>query len=69
MTTLTNGEKSIDLTLSNTIKISENKHYDINPPKITCSKFEDAEYMQKEINTFVNNLACELMKNQRKENL
>ena len=63
MTTLTNGEKSINITLIDEITILDSKQYVLNLPKVICSKLEDADYIQKEINELVNDLARELMKN------
>lgn len=62
MTTLEGKDKSISLTFSNSITILGNNDYQLNLPTVSCTKMEDAEYMQTKINEFVNNLSRELVK-------
>lgn len=62
MTTLEGKDKSIHLTFSNDITILGSNNYQLNLPTISCTKMEDAEYMQTKINEFVNNLSRELVK-------
>lgn len=62
MTTLEGKDKAIHLTFSNNITILGNNDYKLNLPTISCTKMEDAEYMQTKINEFVNNLSRELVK-------
>lgn len=62
MTTLEGKDKSISLTLSNSITILGSNKYQLNLPTISCTKMEDAELMQAKINEFVNNLSRELVK-------
>lgn len=62
MTTLEGKDKSISLTFSNSITILGNNDYQLNLPTVSCTKMEDAEYIQTKINEFVNNLSRELVK-------
>ena len=62
MTTLEGKDKSISITFSNDITILSSNEYQLNLPTISCTKMEDAEYMQTRINEFVNNLIRELVK-------
>lgn len=62
MTILEGKDKSINITLSNNISILGSNKYQLNLPIISCTKMEDAEYMQTKINEFVNNLSRELVK-------
>lgn len=62
MTTLEGKDKSISITFSNGITILGSNNYQLNLPTISCTKMEDAEYMQTRINEFVNNLSRELVK-------
>lgn len=62
MTTLEGKDKSISITFSNGITILGGNKYQLNLPTISCTKMEDAEYMQTRINEFVNNLSRELVK-------
>lgn len=62
MTTLEGKDKSIHLTFSNSITILGSNDYQLNLPTVSCTKMEDAEYMQTKINEFVNNLSRELVK-------
>ena len=62
MTTLEGKDKAIHLTFSNNITILGSNDYKLNLPTISCTKMEDAEYMQTKINEFVNNLSRELVK-------
>lgn len=58
--TLSNEEKSINITLSNSISLEENG-YKINPPIISCNKARDAIQMQTKINEFISNLGKEII--------
>lgn len=62
MTTLEGKDKSISITFSNNITIVGSNKYELNLPTVSCTKMEDAEYMQIKINEFVNNLSRELVK-------
>lgn len=62
MTILEGKDKSIRFTFSNNITILGSNNYQLNLPTISCTKMEDAEYMQTRINEFVNNLSRELVK-------
>lgn len=61
MTTLTNNEKTIDLVLSNDVKILGSKRYVVTLPEIICSELDDADYIQKEVNAFVSDLSRKLV--------
>ena len=62
MTTLEGKDKSINITLSDSITILGSNKYQLNLPTVSCTKMEDAELMQAKINEFVNNLSRELVK-------
>ena len=62
MTTLSNNEKSIDIRLTGAITIVNDNCYRVNLPTVSCSTENDALYMQRKINEFVNNLSRELLK-------
>jgi len=62
MITLGGKYKSINITFSNSITILGSNKYQLNLPTVSCTKMEDAEYMQTRINEFVNNLSRELVK-------
>ena len=62
MITLEGKDKSISLTFSNSITILGSNKYQLNLPTVSCTKMEDAEYMQTRINEFVSNLSRELVK-------
>lgn len=62
MITLKGKYKSINITFSNSITILGSNKYQLNLPTVSCTKMEDAEYMQTRINEFVNNLSRELVK-------
>lgn len=58
--TLSNEEKSINITLSNSISLEENG-YKINPPIISCNNVRDAIQIQTKINEFISNLGKEII--------
>jgi hypothetical protein len=67
MIILSNDQKSITINMTNDIYPGYDRKekcecYNINPPYVSCTYKQDAEFIQKEVNNFINKLCKELMK-------
>lgn len=66
MTTVNNGNRFIQFSLSNTILTNkttvEHTTYTLELPKINCNNESDAVRIQEEINAFTNKLVKDLLK-------
>lgn len=62
MTTLEGNGKVINFKCSDNVTVLGDNEYELNLPMVSCTKMEDAKYMQTKINEFVKNLSRELVK-------
>lgn len=62
MTTLEGNGKVISFKCSDNVTVLGDNEYELNLPMVSCTKMEDAKYMQTKINEFVKNLSRELVK-------
>ena len=62
MTIISKDDKSIKYKLNNTIKINDDRTFVVDLPKISCTKMEDALFLQQKINTYISDLTKELIK-------
>ena len=62
MTILEGKDKSISLKFFGDVTMIKENDYTVNLPTVSCTKKEDAEFMQEKINEFVNDLSRELVK-------
>lgn len=60
MTIISNKDKTIQFSISDKIDVKKEPNmpaiYSLKTPAITCSNIDDALYIQKEVNMFVNHL-------------
>lgn len=73
MTTISKGDKSIQIKIENITceSTDEDNHgisYIIQAPKIICNDKKDAEYIHQKINDFTMNLCKELLETKGEEN-
>lgn len=73
MTTLTKGDKSIQISIENitcepTDTDNHSISYIVQAPKIICNNKKDAEYIQQKVNDFTMNLCRELLEPKGEEN-
>ena len=73
MTTLSKGDKSIQISMENIIYEPTNTDnhsilYIIQAPKIICNDKKDAEYIQQKVNDFSMKLCKELLEPKGEEN-
>ena len=73
MTTISKGDKSIQISIENiacesTDEDSHSISYIIQAPKIICNDKKDAEYIHQKINDFTMNLCKELLEQKGEEN-
>ena len=62
MTTLEGNGELITFKCSDDVTVLDDNEYELNLPMVSCTKMEDAKYMQTKINEFVKNLSRELIK-------
>ena len=73
MTTISKGDKSIQISIENIAceSTDEDNHsisYIIQAPKFICNNKKDAEYIHQKINDFTMNLCKELLEQKGEEN-
>ena len=71
MIIFSNEEKSIQLTLSDTLfrlPMYGEPQYEIVMPKIICANANDAQYIQEKINEFAKNLIVNIIEEQEDNN-
>lgn len=67
MIILSQDNRSIEFTMDEKVTLSENRrYYVVTVPKIQCTSRTDADKMQEKVNTFVYNLAHEMLNLDRK---
>lgn len=66
MTIISNKDKTIQFSISDKIDVKKEPNmpaiYSLKTPTITCSNIDDALYIQKEVNTFVNHLVNNIIR-------